>query len=86
MLARIKHNPAVTLIDLKNAVGEVDHTLLAEVLKKVYHKVSDHRVILITSLHTDYFNSVATDNYLTSLIKVRRGVLQVTAFHNYCLI
>ena len=76
MLARIKHNPAVTLIDLKNAVGEVDHTLLAEVLKKVYHKVSDHTIILITSLYTDYFNSVATGNYVTSLIKVCRGALQ----------
>ena len=67
-------NLVVTLIDLKNAFGEVDHKLLAEVLK--YHKVPDHIITLITSLYTDYFISVATDSYLTSSVKVRRGVLQ----------
>ena len=64
----------VTLVDLKSAFGEIDHKLLAEVLK--YHKVPDHMISLITSLYTDYFISVATDSYLTSPIKVRHGVLQ----------
>ena len=36
----------------------------------------DHTKTLITSLYTDYFISVALDSYLTSLVKVRRGVLQ----------
>ena len=69
-----QRNFVVTLIDLKNAFGEVDHKLLAEVLK--YHKVPDHIITLITSLYTDYFISVVTDSYLKSPIKVRRGVLQ----------
>ena len=41
-------NLVVTLIDLKNAFGEIDHKLLAEVMK--YHKVPDHIITLITSL------------------------------------
>ena len=41
-----------------------------------YHKVPDHIITLITSLYTDYFISVATDSYLISPVKVRRGVLQ----------
>ena len=61
-------NLVVTLIDLKNAFGEIDHKLLAEVIK--YHKVPDHQLV------TDCIISVVTDSYLTSLIKVRRGVLQ----------
>ena len=35
-----QRNLVVTLIYLKSAFGEVDHKLLAEVLK--YHKVPDH--------------------------------------------
>ena len=69
-----QRNLVVTLTDLKNAFGEVGHKLLGEVLK--YHKVPDHIITLITSLYTNYFISLATDNYLTSPIKVRRGVLQ----------
>ena len=69
-----QHNLLVTLIDLKNAFNEVDHKLLAEVLK--YHKVADHIMTLIISLYTDYFISVATDNYLPSPIKVSRSDLQ----------
>ena len=59
--------------DLKNAFCEVDQKLLAEVLK--YCKVP-HHITLITSLYGDYSISVTTDNYLTSPIKVRHGVLQ----------
>ena len=58
--------------DLKNAFGEVDQKLLAEVLK---YKVP-HHTTLITSLYGDYTISVTMDNYLTSPIKVRHGVLQ----------
>ena len=59
---------------MKSSFGEVDHKLLAEVLE--YQKVPDHIITLITSLYTDYFISVATDSYLISPVKVRRGVLQ----------
>ena len=41
-------NLVITLIDLKNAFGEVEHKLLAEVLK--YHKVPDQIITLLTSL------------------------------------
>ena len=77
--ARKKH---YTLIDLKNAFGELNHKLLAEVLK--YHKVPYHIITLITSLYSDYFISVATDNYLTLPLKVVE-FFKVTAFHHYCL-
>ena len=55
-----QRNLVVTLTELKNAFGEVDHKLLGEVLK--YHKVPDHIITLITSLYTDDFISLATDN------------------------
>ena len=48
-------NLVVTLIDLKNAFGEIDHKLLAEVIK--YHKVPDHQLV------TDCIISVVTDSY-----------------------
>ena len=43
-----QRNLVITLIDLKNAFGEVEHKLLAEVLK--YHKVPDQIITLFTSL------------------------------------
>ena len=71
-------NLVVTLSNLKNAFSEVDHKLLGEVLK--YHKVPDHKITLINSLYTNYFISVAMDNYLTSPIKVCCGVLPGDSF------
>ena len=64
----------VTLLDLKNAFGVVNHNLLKAVLR--YHHIPDHIITLITSLYTDYRISIATGKYVTAPVTVRRGVLQ----------
>ena len=64
--ARTKQRSVViTLLDLKNAFGEVHHNLIQSVL--CYHHIPDHIKILIKSLYT---------NFQTSIIHVGRGVLQ----------
>ena len=73
--ARIKQRGCViTLLDLKNAFGEVNHNLLVEALK--IHHVPDNIITLITSLYTDYTISIITDTFMTSPINAQRGVLQ----------
>ena len=64
----------ISLIDLKNAFGEVNHRFLKAILS--YHHLPEHMVDLIFSLYNDCKISIATDNFLTNLIKVERGVLQ----------
>ena len=73
--ARLKQRGCVvTLLDLKNAFGEVNHNLLIESLK--IHHVPVEIIQLILSPYTDYDISILTDNFMTSPIKVQRGVLQ----------
>ena len=73
--ARIKQRGCViTLFDLKNAFGKVNHNLLVETLK--IHHVPDKLVTLITTLYTDYTISIITDTFVILPIKVQRGVLQ----------
>ena len=73
--ARItQRSVVVTLLDLKNAFGEVHHNLIQEVL--FYHHIPAKTQALISSLYNGFHTSVITDHYLTSAIPVRRGVLQ----------
>ena len=57
----------VTLLDLKNAFGEVHHRLIPTVLQ--YHHIPEH-----------FYSSVVTEAYQTSFIKVNTGVLQGCCF------
>ena len=74
--ARIKQRSVViTLLDLKNAFGEVHHNLIREVLE--YHYIPDHDVKnLINSLYTDFQTSIITEKFSTHFITVGCGVLQ----------
>ena len=73
--ARIKQRGCViTLLDLKNAFGEVNYNLLVETLK--IHDLPDDIITLIISLYTDYKISIITDTFMASPIKVQREVLQ----------
>ena len=73
--ARIKQRSVViTLLDLKNAFGEVNHNLISEVLN--YHHVPTHMQCLIRSLCKDFQTSTITDSFQTPFITVGRGVLQ----------
>ena len=64
----------ITLLDLKNAFGEVHHNLIPAVLR--YHHISDHIQLLIRSLYSNFQTSIITDSFQTPFIKVGRGVLQ----------
>ena len=73
--ARIKQRSAIiTLLDLKNAFGEVDHNLSTTVL--AYRHVPDMIQSLVTDLYTDFHSYVISDRFSTPAIPFRRGVLQ----------
>lgn len=73
--ARTKQRSLViTLLDLKNAFGEVHHNLIQEVLE--YHHIPDHIKNIIHSLYTDFQTSIITEEFNTRFITVDRGVLQ----------
>ena len=73
--ARIKQKSLViTLLDLKNAFGEVHHNLIPEVLK--YHHIPTQIQLLIGSLYSEFQTSVITDSFKTPFITIGRGVLQ----------
>ena len=68
--ARTKQRSLViTLLDLKNAFGEVHHNLIQTALD--YHHIPDHIKSLVKSLHTDFKTSIRTP-----FISVGHGVLQ----------
>ena len=64
----------ITLLDLKNAFGEVHHNLIQEVLN--YHHIPEHIKYLIRSLCTDFKTSILTYDFHTPFITVGCGVLQ----------
>ena len=64
----------ITLLDLKNAFGEVHHNLIKEVL--FYHHIPDKAQALLSSLYEGFHTAAITDHYSTPAIPVRRGVLQ----------
>ena len=69
--ARIKQKSLViTLLDLKNAFGEVHHNLIPEVLK--YHHIPTQIQLLIGSLHSEVQTSVITDSFNNYLLHTNR--------------
>ena len=73
--ARIKQRSLViTLLDLKNAFGEVHHNLITSVLD--YHHIPEHVKLIVKNLYTDFKTSVITSEFCTPFISVGRGVLQ----------
>jgi hypothetical protein len=73
--ARIRQRSLIiTLLDLKNAFGEVHHNLIKSVLG--YHHIPDHIQLIIESLYTNFKTSIITSNFNTPFIQVGRGVLQ----------
>ena len=64
----------VTLIDLKNAFGEVNHNLIDTCLD--YHHVPDHIRVLVRNLYGSFATAISTDSFTTEFIPFRKGVLQ----------
>ena len=73
--ARIRQRSLIiTLLDLKNAFGEIHHNLIKSVLG--YHHIPDHIQLIIKSLYTNFKTSVITSKFNNPFIQVGRGVLQ----------
>ena len=68
------HKKGTTLIDLKNAFGEVHHNLITEVLN--HHHVPLSIQTLVSILYENFQTSIITDNFTSPAIPVGRGVLQ----------
>ena len=73
--ARVKQiSLHVTLLDLKNALGEINHNLLDCVLE--YHHITIKVRTLVRDLYMDFSTVMASDAFVTDFILVGRGVLQ----------
>ena len=73
--ARLKQRSIiVTLLDLKNAFGEVHHNLIKSVLE--YHHIPESLQLLIANLYTDFHSHIISDSFSTPSIPFNRGVLQ----------
>lgn len=71
---RQQRSVTITLLDLRNAFGEVSHNLIETTLK--YHHVPNDVIDLIKSVYTDFSTCIATDQFVTPLVAVKKGVLQ----------
>ena len=64
----------ITLLDLKNAFGEVEHSLITTILK--YHHIPDQISNVISILYSDFSSAAITNSFITRFIPVQKGVLQ----------
>ena len=63
--ARTKQRSLViTLLDIKNAFGEVHHNLIQTAFD--YHHIPDHIKSLVKSLYTDFKTSILTNAFRIS--------------------
>ena len=77
--ARIKQRSLVVpLLDLKNAFGEVSHSLIFSALS--YHHIPAGIQSLIKNLYTNFRTAIITKDFSTPAIPVELGVL-----HGDCL-
>ena len=67
---RYQRNLVITLLDLKNAFGELDHNLITSVLH--YHHVPGNIRSLIGSFYTNYAISVGSNDFITNSINVEK--------------
>ena len=73
--SRLKQRSVViTLIDLRNAFGTVNHRLIQTVLK--YHHIPQNICDIIGKLYNSFHISVITADFKTCYMKVNNGVLQ----------
>ena len=64
----------VTLLDLKNAFGEVSHSLIPTVLQ--FHHIPREMQNIIREIYSGFSTSIATKTFVTSPLQVEKGVLQ----------
>ena len=71
-----KRSVIITLINLKNAFGEVHHSLIQSVL--LYHYIPGEMNCII--LYNDFHLSIITNDFHTKYIAVEKCVLQGDSF------
>ena len=71
---RHQRSVSVSLLDLKNAFGEINHQLIRSSLK--FHHIPDTAIQLFNNIYKDSYVSIASASEHTNLIPVERGVLQ----------
>ena len=73
---RKKHSRSliITLLDLKNAFGEVHHELIKTALR--YHHVPNSFIDLFDNIYNDATISISVEKEQTGKMKVLKGVLQ----------
>ena len=71
---RYQSNLVITLLDLTNAFGELDHNLIISVLH--YHHVPNHIRSLVGSIYTNYTISVGTNVFIANPVNVEKSVLE----------
>ena len=64
----------ITLLDLKNAFGEVHHNLIREILK--YEHMPNVVQNVISDLYGNFTKRIVCKDYITDPLVVERGVLQ----------
>ena len=64
----------VTLIDLKNAFGEVQYQFLQKTLS--FHNMPDSVIDLVICAYGEFYLSITMKSFFTNPIKVDRGALQ----------
>ena len=70
----------ITLIDLRNAFGEVNHNLIQSVL--AYHHVPKEICNIVQNLYSNFQLTVITKEFTCNFIKVNKGVLQGDVVHD----
>ena len=71
--AKLKQrNLVVTLIDLKNAFGEVHHQLIRKTLS--FHDIPDSMIYVIICTYDDFYLSFTSKKFIKN--RINRGVLQ----------
>ena len=74
----------ITLIDLKNAFGEVHLSLIQSVLR--YHYIPDEIICIVKILCSDFHLSIITNDFHTKYIAVERVFFKVIRFYLWFLI
>ena len=74
--AKLKQrNLIVTLIDLKNAFGKVDHQFLRKTLS--FHNIPVSIIDFIVCAYDDFYLSITSKSFITNQIKVDRGYVSI---------
>ena len=81
--ARLKQRQVIiTLLDLKNAFGEMDHNVSMKVLE--YHYFPEHIKSLVKAYYTNYRVSIGTDNLTTDPLVIEKAALQSDCLNLSC--